>query len=83
MAPQNDEKYKAFVFSYHYNQDLSDNSKPDGEFTLCVSPTRCIFISSQRTANLPGPISPIEVVTGLGDVKNSDGTFNILNKVSR
>ena len=32
--------------------------------------------------SLPEPISPVEVVEGLGGVKNSDGTFNILNKVS-
>lgn len=41
-----------------------------------------IILSLMRIANLPGPVSPIQVVEGLGNVKNSDGTFNILNKRS-
>lgn len=41
-----------------------------------------IILYIKRLMSLPGQKSPVEVVEGLGSVKNSDGTFNILNKRS-
>ena len=85
MALQDDDdEYKTVVSRDNYNKVHPNDSQSDGELTIkLVLQTRKMHLfPSQRLANLPEAVSPIEVVAGLGSVKNSDGTFNIFNKVS-
>ena len=83
MALQDDDEYKTVVSGDNYNKVHPNDSQSDGELTIkLVLQKRLHLFPSQRLANLPEAVSPIEVVEGLGNVKNSDGTFNIFNKVS-
>ena len=83
MALQDDDEYKTVISRDNYNKVHPNDSQSDGELTIkLVLQKRLHLFPSQRLANLPEAVSPIEVVEGLGNVKNSDGTFNIFNKVS-
>ena len=82
MELQDDDEYKTLVFSDSYIQISPDALQFEGELARrdVLKTLHLYFL--QRIANLPGPKSTVEVVDGLGEVNNNDGSFNILNKVS-